>query len=111
MDLHHMKHALCIATLLMFTVSAVGAADLRGKLSGLSGATITAKCGGVSKSAKISKNGSFNVGGLPINQSCSFTLSIGQSSSVGIPFNTKNNVTEYRGSARVVGKKIIVARI
>lgn len=105
-----MKQKFFIVILLFVAVFTAHAADLRGKLTGVSGAKIAAKCGKASKSANIASSGSFNLSGLPVNQSCYFTVSSGKSVSAKIPFNTKNNVTEYRGILRVVGKKVIVVR-
>lgn len=86
------------------------AADLRGKLTGLPSAKVIALCGSVKKVAVTTKSGSFHITQLPINKSCHFSVEHGGSRSVNRSFHTKSSVTDFQGSLRKVGKKIIVVR-
>jgi len=97
-----------IALLLLLNMSHAYAADLRGKLTGIKGAWIEVNCGGSSKSANISKTGSFNVTGLPADKACYFTVIAGGASSVKMSFSSKTNVTVYNGSLKKLGDRILV---
>ena len=105
-----MKPTSLLSALLLFYLTAVNGADLRGKLVGLPEAKLNVSCGGFQRGVNISNAGGFHVTDLPSARSCYFTLSHGQAISVRIPFNTKQNVTDYQGIIRKVGNKVIVIR-
>ena len=86
------------------------AADLRGSFAGLTGASIHVTCGDVVRSTKLSQNGKFRISNLPANKACFFTVRHGQSLSVPASFSTNKNITNYKGTLRKVGNKIIVIR-
>ena len=105
-----MKLKINLFILWTFCSLSANAADIRGQLTGLTGASIVAYCGKIQKSTTISKSGGFYIGHLPVNKSCQFKVVQGDASSVGKSFKTNGAVTEFRGSLRKVGKKIIVIR-
>jgi hypothetical protein len=88
MEVTHMKLKYFIAVLLLMNVSLVHAADLRGKLTGISGAKININCEGYTTSANISASGSYRVSNLPANKSCSFTVKVGNHSNLFYPVNS-----------------------
>ncbi len=95
---------------LLFTAPLLSGAELRGKFTGLAGATVHVACGGDTKQGTIADNGGYIVRGLPSNKGCNFTLKKGDASSIPIPFQTRKAVTTYNGSLRLSGKRIIYAR-
>ena len=96
--------------LICFFLNQANAADLRGSFSGLAGASIRVACGEVVRSTKLSQNGKFRISSLPANKACFFTVHHGQSLSVPASFSTNKNITNYKGTLRKAGKKIIVIR-
>jgi len=85
-------------------------ADLRGQLIGLSGAKIEVRCGDLQRSTTIAASNRFHITDLPANQSCFFKVSLGQAVSVRTPFHTRQNITDFNGSMRKIGNRIIVVR-
>jgi hypothetical protein len=86
------------------------AAELRGRLTGLSGASVTVKCKNFSNSRSIGKNGTYAILGLPSGKDCSFTVSRKDAVSAPIPFSTSKSVTIYNGRLKQYKKRIIVIR-
>ena len=86
------------------------AAEIRGKLKGLSPATITVSCPNFKRSAKIKKKGAYSIKGLPARKSCSFVISQEKNKSVALPFTTKNSVVVYSGKLKVRKGTIVVLR-
>lgn len=105
-----MKLKYFIAVLLFMNVLSVHAADLRGKLTGINGAKIYVNCEGYTTSVNISVSGSYRVSNLPANKSCSFTVKVGNNSSIAIPFSSSKNVSVYNGSIKRFNKQILVVR-
>jgi len=110
MEVTHMKLKYFIAIMLLMNVSLVHAADLRGKLTGISGAKININCEGYTTSANISASGSYRVSNLPANKSCSFTVMVGSHSSTAIPFSSSKNVSVFNGSIKKFNNQILVVR-
>ena len=94
---------------LSFTAN-INAAELRGRLIGLPGATLAVNCTGGGGSSTVSSDGSYAIMGLPSGQGCSFTVSEGGAISVNIPFSTSRSVTIYNGQLRKHGSRILVIR-
>ena len=90
--------------------SAVAAAELRGRLVGIKGATIDVDCPGGSGSASIQGNGNFVVRGLPAGQDCSFSVRKGNARSMAIRFRTSSNLVRYSGTLSAYGNSILVTR-
>ena len=97
-----------VAILLLFTLSFVHAADLRGKLTGISDAEVHADCAGYTASTAISSNGSFFISDLPPNNSCHFIVKAGKLMSARTSFNTKNSTNTFDGKLKKFNNKILV---
>jgi hypothetical protein len=110
MEVNNMKLKYFIAVLMLTAIPFVDAADLRGKLTGINGATIHVICEGSSTSVKVSSSGSYRVSNLPANKSCSFKVQVGSSISTAIPFSSSKNVSVYNGSIKKFNNKILVVR-
>lgn len=94
----------------LFITFQANAADLRGQLAGLPGASIDVQCGNIKRHAVITNTNRFYVTDLPANQSCYFVISQNKAESVRISFHTRQNITEFNGSLRKIGNRIIVVR-
>jgi hypothetical protein len=96
---------------LLFT-SNINAAELRGRLSGLSGASVNVTCNGGGGSSLLSSDGTYSIMGLPFGKSCSFTVTVSKdkAESVRIPFNTSRSITIYNGQVKKYGRRILVIR-
>ena len=89
-----------LSFMLLAIFSAVQAAELRGRLTGIAGAILNVQCPGGSGSASLNPDGSYVVTGLPAGKSCSFTVSSGNQRSVAVPFSTSRSVTIYNGELK-----------
>jgi hypothetical protein len=95
--------------LLSFT-SITHAAELRGRLIGITGASVTVTCDGGDRSAPIGNDGTYAVMGLPAGRTCSFIVSSGNARSAAIPFSTSRSVTIFNGQLRQQNDIILVIR-
>lgn len=97
--------------LIFLLVSSVAhAAELRGRFTGIPGATIRVICNTFDRSVPIRNDGSYSIFGLPTAQSCSFIVSSGDASSVPIPFSTTRSVTIFNGQLKQRNEIILVIR-
>ena len=96
--------------ILLSFASNINAAELRGRLKGLPGATVAVNCIGDRGSSTVSSDGSYAIRGLPSGRDCSFTVSEGGAKSVNIPFSTSRSVTIYNGRLRKHQNRILVIR-
>jgi len=104
-----MKQLYLVAILFAVIISHTHAADLRGKLTGIPGATVKVSCtGNLAASTIISSDGRFFISGLPANQSCSFTVLKGDMVSSEKRFSTGRTISSYNGSLRIVNGRIFV---
>lgn len=100
-----------LAFVIFLLVSSVAhAAELRGRLTGISGTTIQVRCGDFHRSAPTGNDGSYAIVGLPTGRTCSFIVTSGNASSVSIPFNTTRSVTIFNGRLRRQNEIILVIR-
>lgn len=92
--------------------STVNAAELRGRLVGVNGTSLTVICAGQNAgSAPIARSGNYAVRGLPAGKNCSFTVTDGSGSrSAAVPFSTTRSLTIYSGSLRAYGSVILITR-
>lgn len=90
--------------------SNINASELRGRLTGLPGASVDVSCNGYDDSLPLSNNGTYSIMGLPSGKNCSFTVSTEDAKSVKIPFSTSRSVTIYNGQVKKFGGRIVVIR-
>ena len=93
--------------------SIVHAAELRGRLTGISGATIQVQCVNdpFNQSVPIGNDGSYAIFGLPTRKSCSFIVSLGNViKSVPISFSTTRSVTIFNGRLKQQNNIVLVIR-
>jgi len=96
---------------LLFFSSLINAAELRGRLTGIAGASVAVECSGFGPLASsIAGSGAYAVMSLPAGKDCSFRVSKGAASSTGIAFNTSQSVTIYNGQLRMYEDRIVVIR-
>ena len=105
-----MKLKCFVTFLLLLNTPFLYAADLRGKLSGISGSQINVNCEGALKSTTTSTAGNFHVADIAVNKACFFTVNKGKLISVKIPFSSNKSVTIYNGTLKKFGNKILVIR-
>lgn len=105
-----MRWKYVVILILLTNVSLSYAADLRGRLTGISGAQLDIYCGSFHKNKILSASGNFNVTGLPAKKSCYFIVSDNDAASVNMPFNSNNNVTVYNGKLKKLKGNILVIR-
>ncbi len=99
---------LSLGSLVVFSIA--GAAELRGRLSGIPDALVEVSCHGGGGRSTVDKTGNYAVRGLPSSRDCSFTVSGGGAKSVSIPFSTTRSVTIYSGKLRRHNGRILVSR-
>lgn len=104
-----MKLKYLVPVVLLSNVSYLHAAELRGSLVGIQGASVEVNCAGWRASTGISSNGSFNISNLPPNSSCHFVVRQGNAVSASVAFDAqRNNVNSFNGSLKKVGNRILV---
>ncbi len=99
-----------VFVIFLLVSSVAHAAELRGRLTGISGATIQVTCDGIPRPAPIGNDGSYAIVGLPTGKSCSFIVSSGNASSAQIPFSTTRSVTIFNGRLKRQNEIILVIR-
>ena len=90
--------------------SNINASELRGRFTGLPGASVVVRCNGGGGSSTLSNDGTYSIVGLPSGRTCSFTVSKDDAKSVIIPFDTSRSVTIYNGQVKKYKNKILVIR-
>lgn len=99
-----------VFVIFLLASSIAHAAELRGRLIGIPGATVRVTCGGINRSAPIGNDGSYAIVGLPTGRSCSFIVFSRNARSVPISFSTTRSVTIFNGRLRQQDKIILVIR-
>lgn len=96
---------------LLFFLNVAQAAELRGNLTGIQGASITVSCDSAPIiNVNISARGSFYAPDLPPNQACNFTVKSGEAASIPISFNSSRSITIFKGNLTLFGNRILVIR-
>lgn len=104
-----MKLKYLVPMVLLVNVSYVHAAELRGNLTGIRGASVEVNCAGWKVSTGVSDSGSFNISNIPPSDTCNFVVKKGSAVSASIAFDAKkNNINSFNGSLKKVGNRILV---
>ena len=90
------------------------AAELRGRIRehgsnrAAAGSVVHAVCGGTSKSAGLTGDGSYSIRGLPSGQTCELWVKMGSRVSARVPFTTRGPVARFSGQIRLRGNGLIL---